>query len=66
MIDLNRMYTVADIVELLGVHEESVRRWLRDGDLHGYMLGRKGGYRVSGQDLQEFLEKRSTGKAVAA
>ena len=61
MVDQGRWYTVADIVELLQVHEQSVRRWLRDGELRGTLLGRKGGYRVLGSDLQVFLDGRTGG-----
>lgn len=64
-----RWYTVADIVEALKVHEQTVRRWLRDGELRGYNLGGKSGYRIRARDLEAFLESRveaPPGKGLAA
>lgn len=66
MIDRTRWYTVADVVEMLQLHEQTVRRWIRDGELPAYSLGRRSGYRISGEDLAEFLERRATGKENAA
>ncbi len=64
-----RWYTVAEIVDTLKVHEQTVRRWLRDGDLRGYNLGGKSGYRVKAADFDAFLETRMEhppGKGLAA
>lgn len=68
MVD-ERWITVGEIVELLKVHEQTVRRWLRDGDLRGYNLGGKSGYRIKASDLDAFLESRAEvppGKGLAA
>lgn len=62
--DEERWYEVKDIVEMLNVHEQTVRRWIRQGDLEAVMLGRKGGYRVKASDLEAFLEAQR-GKAAA-
>jgi len=68
-VDEERWYTVADIVEKLRVHEQTVRRWLREGDLRGYNFGGKSGYRIRASDLEAFiesyLERPETGKAAA-
>jgi len=58
--DEERWYTVADIVEKLRVHEQTVRRWLRDGDLKGYNFGGKSGYRIRASDLDAFVESYAT------
>jgi len=61
-----RLLTVADICDRLQVHEETVRRWLRDGRLKGINLGGKSGYRIRESDLQDFLVRmEEQGKAVA-
>ncbi|HEV2109066.1 MAG TPA: helix-turn-helix domain-containing protein [Thermomicrobiales bacterium] len=58
--------TVAQIAERLQVHPETVRRWLRDGQLAGRNFGGKSGYRVRESDLEAFLsEDPAEGKAVA-
>ena len=50
--------TVEEIALRLQVHIETVRRWIRSGQLPGLALGRRAGYRVKPADLDEFLEKR--------
>ena len=46
-----------EIAVRLGVHGETVRRWLRAGELHGISLGRAG-YRIPEAEFQRFLIKR--------
>lgn len=60
-----RWYTIAEIVDKLQVHEQTVRRWIKSGELRGTLLGRKAGYRVRGSDLETFLENRSEVKLAA-
>jgi len=67
MVDVNRMYTVEDVATLLGVHEQTVREWLRAGRLDGKLLSRKSGWRIPGTDVLRFLEADTDeGKAIAA
>lgn len=54
--------TVEDVVTLLKVHEETVRKWLREGTLRGVLLSRKSGYRIRASDLDRFLAERETGQ----
>lgn len=68
--DTNRdeWLTVRNIVEELKVHEESVRRWIRSGELPAILLGSaKGGYRVRRTDFDRFLSEKfgAVGKATA-
>lgn len=61
-----RWLDVKEIVGLLGVHEQTVRRWIKQGDLPAIMFGRKGGYRVKASDLDAFLDQQADkGKAAA-
>ena len=59
--------TVQDITRRLKVHEETVRRWIREGDLPALLLGStRGGYRVKASDLDAYLSALPTkGKAAA-
>ncbi len=50
--------TVDDISKGLKVHPQTVRRWLRTGELHGVLMGDKAGYRVHPDDLDIFLRNR--------
>ncbi len=59
-----RWFTVAYIAELLDVHEETVRRWLKAGRLKGQNFGGRMGWRVKESDLNAFLEDPE-GKAAA-
>jgi excisionase family DNA binding protein len=59
----DRWLTVAEIAERLRVHEQTVRRWLRSGELPGRALGRKAGWRIREADLEEFMRR---GKLKAA
>lgn len=61
-----RWLTVAEICERLRVHEETVRRWLRSGQLPGRAFGGRTGYRVRESDLDAFLRQESETKKVAA
>lgn len=58
--------TVAQIAERMQVSTETVRRWLRAGDLVGMNLGGKGGYRVREEELAAFVERISAQGKTAA
>jgi excisionase family DNA binding protein len=49
--------TTADVAARLGVSLDTVRRWLRSGELKGTPFGRAG-YRIEAADLQAFLDQR--------
>ena len=56
--DNDKLYTLEEVAEYLRVHPQSVRRWLRAGDLAGAAIGRGGSYRIKGADVQAFLDAR--------
>jgi len=49
--------TTADVATRLGVSLDTVRRWLRSGELKGTPFGRAG-YRIEDADFQAFLNRR--------
>ena len=49
--------TTADVATRLGVSLDTVRRWLRSGELKGTPFGRAG-YRIEDADFQAFLLQR--------
>ena len=51
-----RLYSLEEVAERLGVSERTVRRWVKAGDLPAYKPGRE--YRIKPADLEEFLEER--------
>ena len=52
--------TVEEVAEELRVHPETVRQWIRNGELDAFDTGR--GYRISRKDLDDFIQKRKTAK----
>jgi excisionase family DNA binding protein len=63
---LETLLKVEDVAEHLQVHEETVRRWLREGRLEGYRISRRGGWRVRPESVVKMLEEMNAeGKLVA-
>lgn len=62
--DPDGLYTVNEIVERLKVHGDTVRAWLREGELEGVNFGGRTGWRVRGDDLNAFIRSRE-GNALA-
>lgn len=57
----DRLLTVQEVADRLRVNRETVRRWLRSGQLRGIKLGGdRAGFRIGEEVLREFLSKRST------
>jgi excisionase family DNA binding protein len=56
----DELLDVETVAEELGVHRETVRKWIREKQLNAVNLGRRGGYRIRRSDLNEFLRKRET------
>jgi len=57
--DPRKLLTVQAVADYLGVHPETVRRWLRDGRLVGIDLGSdSAGWRIDPRDLDTFLNAR--------
>jgi excisionase family DNA binding protein len=55
---MERLLTVEQVAERLQVNEQTIRRWLREGELTGVPFGGRTGWRVSEEDLQAFLDRR--------
>jgi excisionase family DNA binding protein len=60
MSDDEKLLTVAQVAEQLQVHPETVRVWIRSGELDAMDIG--GEYRISRSDLNDFIQRRKTGK----
>ena len=54
----NRVFlTPAQVTERIQIDERIVTRWLRDGYLRGYRLGRN--WRIAPEDLESFMESHA-------
>ena len=69
---MEQLMTVDQVAERLQVNEQTVRKWLREGELTGVAFGGRTGWRVSEDDLRTFLDRKrfasteeETGKAAA-
>jgi excisionase family DNA binding protein len=67
MDEQGRLLTVEEVAARLRAQPETVRRWLRAGELRGARPGgKKLGWRVTEADLRRFLEARGAGAAAGA
>ncbi len=48
------MYTIRDLAEKLGVHQNTVRRWINSKQLECIRIGK--GIRITEEQLQKFLD----------
>jgi len=53
-----RVLTVNQVAARLQVDVQTVRRWLRNGELIGTPIGGRTGWRVSGPEVEAFLKRR--------
>ncbi len=53
-----RWLTVQKVADRLDVSEQTVRRWLRSGELPGVLIADRAGYRIRPRDLDAFLRAR--------
>jgi excisionase family DNA binding protein len=54
------LLTVEDVARRLSVHVDSVRRWIRSGELVALDLGGAAGYRIAQSELDRFIRERLT------
>ena len=52
------LYTVEEIAKLLSVHPETIRKWIKSGEMRAIKLGGPAGYRISQSALDQFLRER--------
>ena len=59
-LEQDELLTVAQIAEQVQVTPETVRRWIKTGQLRGHAVSRRLGFRVRRADLNEFLNLRDS------
>ena len=66
---MDEWLTTAEVAELLKVNPETVKRWLRSGEMRGSLLSDRAGWRIAREEVARFMEERQnvaeTGKAAA-
>ena len=56
----DRLLTVEEVAQMLSVHDETIRRWIRSGELVAIDLGGPAGYRIAQSELDRFIKERQT------
>ena len=51
-----QFYSIAEVADLLNVHERTIRRWIDQGDIVAHRFGRQ--LRISRADLEAFVRLR--------
>lgn len=54
-----KLLLVKEVAMVLRVSREHVRRLIRSGQLKGFKVGRRGGYRIREEDLRSYIVRRS-------
>jgi excisionase family DNA binding protein len=57
---LNKQYTVREVAKILGIHEHTLYRWIKQGKIDSIRLGYKT-IRITQQQLDDFLEQNKKG-----
>ncbi len=50
--------TVDEVAQRLNVHPDTVRRWIRAGEINALSLGGPAGYRIPQAELDRFIKER--------
>ena len=56
--------TTNEVAALLKVHPETVKRWLRSGEMLGSLLGDRTGWRVEATEVRRFMADRAAGREI--
>ena len=56
---MEKLLTTEQVAELLQIHINVIRKWLKEGKLPGIKLGRE--WRVDPQDLEAFIQAAKSG-----
>jgi excisionase family DNA binding protein len=62
----DQLLTVADVAGRIGAHEQTVRGWIKNGELKAARFGTRIGYRIKRSDYEDFLHRRTLTGAITA
>jgi excisionase family DNA binding protein len=63
--DPEQLLTVADIAAHIGAHEQTVRLWIKRGELPASKFGTRIGYRIKRSDYEAFLARRTLTSSIS-
>src|SRR5215203_5360405 len=61
----DQLLTVADVAGRIGAHEQTVRSWIKNGELKAARFGTRIGYRIRLGDYEDFLRRRTLTGAIS-
>jgi excisionase family DNA binding protein len=62
----DQLLTVASVARRTGAHEQTVRSWIKTGELKAARFGTRIGYRIKRSDYEDFLRRRTLTGAITA
>ena len=62
----DQLLTVADVAGRIGAHEQTVRSWIKSGELKAARFGTRIGYRIKRSDYDDFLRRRTLTGVITA
>ena len=62
----DQLLTVADVAGRIGAHEQTVRGWIKRGELKAARFGTRIGYRIRLGDYEDFLRRCTLTGAITA
>ena len=62
----DQLLTVADVAGCIGAHVQTVRGWIKTGELKAARFGTRIVYRIRLGDYEDFLRRRTLTGAIAA
>ena len=62
----DQLLTVADVDGRIGAHEQTVRGWIKTGELKAAKLGTRVGTRIKRTDDEDFLPRRTLTGTITA
>ena len=57
MEERRELLTVTEFAKIIGVHPQTVRRWLRDEQIQGTLITRQAGYRIRQSEVDRVLSE---------
>ena len=57
MVDVTKTYTIKEVAEVLRLHKDSIRRYIKEGKLKSFRFGRK--FLIKGEDLANFINNHA-------
>ena len=56
----DKLLSTKQVADMLGLHEETIRQYIKRGELLAIRLGKE--YRIRESEVERFLQERQTGK----